>query len=93
MNDVVSVSRLPGDKYLNQILHYLVCRECACTRRRTDSMVDKSAIQVGLTPWGIQVWCTVHKINIASIDFGGRRLPAVFNANCRATPDDMLEAA
>lgn len=57
-----------------EIKHFLECRKCAETCPAGMSMQKWVDIQVGLTPWGIQVWCVRHKANITHIDFRGQRL-------------------
>jgi hypothetical protein len=65
-----------------QITHYLVCRRCESLPRARQHTLTRSALQIGITPLGLQIWCTRHEMNVALIDFEHTRHSVIFNANC-----------
>jgi hypothetical protein len=66
----------------HRITHYLVCRKCQSLPRARQHVLKRSALQIGITPLGLQIWCTRHEINVALIDFEHTRHSVVFSANC-----------
>lgn len=71
------LSRLPKG-----ITQTVVCDKCAREVSSGEageiSLADYARIEVGFTPFGLQVWCHRHAGNIVHVDFEGRRLPADF---------------
>jgi hypothetical protein len=65
-----------------QITHYLVCRKCESLPRARQHTLKRSALQIGITPLGLQIWCTRHEMNVALIDFDHTRHSVAFSANC-----------
>jgi hypothetical protein len=66
----------------HQITHYLVCRKCESLPRARQHALKRSALQIGITPRGLQIWCTLHDNNVAHIDLELTKHPVVFSANC-----------
>lgn len=57
-----------------EIKHFLECRKCAETCPAGMSFQDYADVQVGLTAYGLQVWCVRHKCNVFHVDFRGAKL-------------------
>lgn len=63
-----------------QIILFLHCPRCieelhsgnVCNH----SPESYARLSIGSTPYGIQVWCVRHDINVAHIDFEGHKHPA-----------------
>lgn len=69
-----------------EIVWYLHCRKCLSEVVSGDtdtgtpeSPQSYSQLDVGFTPFGIQVWCRRHDINVINIDFEGQQHPANMN--------------
>ena len=72
---------LPPEALALSITGYIACSKCSdelATLDPPQSLQDYSAMDVGFTDWGVQVWCRRHKANIVHIDFQGTQLPADF---------------
>ncbi len=71
------LSRLP-----KSIAQTVVCDKCAnevaSGQAGETSLAEYARIEVGFTPFGLQVWCHRHNGNVVHVDFEGRRLPADF---------------
>ena len=71
------------------ITHPLVCARCAeeVANGQTDagSMRHYSALDVGFTDRGLQVWCRRHQLNVVHVDFAGQALEADFR--CLERPE------
>lgn len=50
-----------------QITTYLHCAKCLRELPVGTSPMDYQRVQVGLTEYGIQVWCTRHDLNVAHV--------------------------
>jgi len=59
-----------------EIKQYFHCGKCLETVPRGTSPRAWADVSVGLTAYGLQVWCNRHRCNVAHIDFMGQRLPA-----------------
>lgn len=57
-----------------QIKHVLECKRCTESCPAGTPLQDYVRVSVGLTPYGLQVWCARHQANIVHIDFRGQRL-------------------
>lgn len=55
----------------DHIQHFLHCGLCIETKPEGVSPRDWAQIEVGLTRWGIQVWCKRHECNVAHFDLQG----------------------
>lgn len=64
-----------------EIKHFLECKKCAESVPVGMTFQEWQDIAVGLTPYGIQVWCLRHKCNVAHLDFRGARLAINATAN------------
>ncbi len=62
------------------IERYIHCSMCLDTVPTGQSPQEWSRYEVGLTKWGIQIWCARHKCNIMHINFEGERHPADMTA-------------
>ena len=74
-------STLPLEALSLSITQYVVCSKCAdelAALSQPQSLQDYTAMDVGFTDYGIQVWCRRHRANIVHIDFQGAKLPADF---------------
>lgn len=49
------------------------CKKCIEELPAGQSPRDYSALEVGWTIHGIQVWCRRHELNVVHIDFEGQR--------------------
>lgn len=58
------------------IVQYTHCGLCIAELPAGMSPQDYRRYDVGMTPLGLQVWCTRHNANVVHIDFQGYRLPA-----------------
>lgn len=59
-----------------QIKHVLECKRCVDTCPQGTLLPDYMRVTIGLTPYGLQVWCVRHQANVIHVDFRGQRLPA-----------------
>jgi hypothetical protein len=57
-----------------EIKHFLECKRCAESCPVGMSLQEWADIQVGLTAYGLQVWCVRHKCNVFHVDFRGQRM-------------------
>lgn len=57
-----------------EIKHFLECRKCAESCPVGITLQEWQDVQVGLTSYGLQVWCVRHKCNVFHADFRGQRL-------------------
>lgn len=57
-----------------EIKHVLECRLCAQTCPAGMTLDDWLDMSVGLTPYGLQIWCKRHKANVAHFDFCGNKV-------------------
>jgi hypothetical protein len=69
-------SKLPDPGAALQIQSYFNCARCLSEKPQRYSAHDWAWLQVGFTPFGLQVWCARHNINVCHIHFEGRRHPA-----------------
>jgi len=64
----------------NQILAFFHCRKCVQEwqdgKAPGESPASYARIDVGWTPYGLQVWCNRHNCNVVNIDFEGAKHPA-----------------
>ena len=60
----------------NSIQAFLHCRRCVESIPKGHSPQSWSALSVGWTELGFQVWCNRHDINILHVDFEGQVHPA-----------------
>ncbi len=58
------------------IVSHLHCGKCLAECPNGTSPAEYSALDVGFTGIGLQVWCQRHKCNVVHIDFQGQRHPA-----------------
>jgi hypothetical protein len=70
------------DHLLNRIRQAVVCEAChdEFIAGRTDakSLQSYTALDVGFTDRGLQVWCRRHDCNVVHVDFAGHKLAADF---------------
>lgn len=59
------------------IVSFLHCKQCLRDMPNGMSPREWARNEVGLTPDGIQVWCTRHEKNVVHIGFEGHQLPVV----------------
>lgn len=59
-----------------EIFQYLHCALCLAELPQGQSPQDYRRYDIGMTPLGLQVWCTRHDANVAHIDFQNYQLPA-----------------
>lgn len=57
-----------------EIKNDLDCRQCAESCPVGMAMQEWSDLRVGLTAYGVQIWCVRHKANVAHFDFRGQRV-------------------
>lgn len=57
-----------------EINHFLECRACAESCPIGMTLNDYQRVSVGLTNYGVQIWCTRHRANIIHFDFRGSRV-------------------
>lgn len=57
------------------IKHVLECKRCVETCPHGTLLQDYLRVTVGLTAFGMQVWCVRHQCNVIHVDFRGARLP------------------
>lgn len=57
-----------------EIKHVLECKRCAESCPAGTSLSDWTRVVVGLTSYGLQVWCARHNANIMHVDFRNQRL-------------------
>lgn len=57
-----------------QIKHVLECKRCIESCPAGMLLEDYVRVTVGLTPYGLQVWCKRHQVNVAHLDFRGARI-------------------
>lgn len=57
-----------------EIKDFLDCKKCAETVPVGKTFREWQQVQVGLTPYGLQVWCARHQCNVFHVDFRGARL-------------------
>jgi hypothetical protein len=53
----------------NYIVSYWHCRMCHGQLPKGMAMARWARLSVGLTPWGLQVWCERHDAEVATVDF------------------------
>jgi len=58
------------------ITTFIHCSKCLDYVPKGMSPAEWADISVGLTTWGLQVWCRRHRCNVVHIDFLGQRCPA-----------------
>ena len=70
------------DHLFNSIKDPVVCQKCydEFTQGQTDagSLQHYTALDVGFTDRGVQIWCRRHDLNVCHIDFAGMALDADF---------------
>ena len=69
--------------HANHISMYLHCGLCADKMPPDAAPRDWARLNVGWTPWGLQVWCTRCNANVMHMDFDGAR----HRADMRSDPD------
>lgn len=57
-----------------EIKHFLECKRCAESCPVGITIQEWQDIQVGLTAYGLQIWCTRHNSNVFHVDFRGQKL-------------------
>ena len=57
-----------------EIKHDIDCRKCAESCPVGMTLQEWADVRVGLTSYGLQVWCHKHKCNIFHVDFRGQKL-------------------
>lgn len=64
----------------NEIQTFIHCALCLEEYRRTVSGLmsprEYANNEVGWTPFGLQVWCKRHEVNVVHLDFEGMKHPA-----------------
>jgi hypothetical protein len=60
----------------NEIQAFLHCGLCLEERPPDQSPRDYAQMEVGMTPWGFQVWCKRHEVNVLHVDYQGYQHPA-----------------
>jgi hypothetical protein len=66
---------LPATNEIQQFFH---CGLCLKEKPLGVSPREWAQLEVGWTPFGVQIWCRRHECNIAHIDFEGIQHPANF---------------
>jgi hypothetical protein len=65
----------------NQITAFCHCHKCVEEWKEgkapNESPSSYARLDVGFTPYGLQVWCNRHECNVLNIDFQGQKHPAV----------------
>ena len=59
-----------------EIKQFFHCSKCLDSIPSGMSPREWADLSVGLTSYGIQVWCHRHHGNVVHVDFLGQRLPA-----------------
>lgn len=59
----------PWLSFHNRITTYFNCKRCLEEKPVNLAASQYRSIDVGMTPRGLQVWCSRHNVNIAHIDF------------------------
>lgn len=72
MIQIVKRSNIPNTFEIKQVFE---CKRCAETCPVGILLNDYQRITVGLTPYGFQVWCTRHQLNVVHFDFRGQKIP------------------
>tara|TARA_B100000965_G_C19024498_1_gene512507 strand:+ start:252 stop:506 length:255 start_codon:yes stop_codon:yes gene_type:complete len=66
----------------NNINQPIICADCEkeffATQDPKKSLQDFTKVDVGLTDFGVQIWCQRHQKNICHFDFEGIRIKADF---------------
>jgi len=70
-----------------KIVMYQHCGLCLKEIPQDKSPQDFSALEIGWTKIGLQVWCKRHNCNVVHIDFQGRKHPA--NTTRKLTPAEI----
>jgi hypothetical protein len=72
---------------LNRIQMFFHCRACAREKPRTVSPSQYARLDIGLTPDGLQVWCTRHNREVGT--FTPEQLTALLEQQprCECCPD------
>lgn len=65
----------------NEIKHVLECKMCALTCPAGMDIHDWQDVTIGFTPYGLQMWCRRHQMNIFHADFRGSRV--AFNVQAK----------
>jgi hypothetical protein len=63
---------IPSTKEIATFMH---CGMCLAEMPSGKSAAAWARLEIGLTPLGLQIWCTRHDRNVAHIDFQGMRHP------------------
>lgn len=69
-----SKARKTGPPNTFEIKNFLECRKCAESCPLGIGLQDWLDVQVGLTAYGIQVWCVRHKANVFHVDWRGNKV-------------------
>lgn len=59
------------------IHQYIHCKLCFDEMPRGESPESWARLSVGMTKWGIQVWCVRHDCNVLHVDYQGQKFPAI----------------
>lgn len=68
------ITKNPNLPHTFEIKHVLECKKCVEACPPGTSLKDYQRVSVGLTPYGLQLWCTRHQANVFHVDFRGARL-------------------
>lgn len=71
------ISRLNGQRQLpttNEIRDYLYCAKCDDSCPSTETLKNWQRLSIGLTSYGLQVWCDRHNVNVLHFDLSGNRV-------------------
>jgi hypothetical protein len=58
----------------NEIVGFVNCASCTPDCPPTTSRSDWQQLEIGMTKWGLQVWCKRCDANVLHVDFQGRQL-------------------
>ena len=60
----------------NEIVQFMHCSLCIAEKPDDVSPAVWARLEIGWTPWGLQVWCRRHVCNVIHIDFEKQQHPA-----------------
>lgn len=63
-----------GPPHTKEIKGYIHCKKCEESCPAGMSYQEWADVEVGFTPYGLQLWCHRHGMNIAHFDFRGTKV-------------------
>ena len=67
----------PSDHHIEV---HLFCKQCLQEVPRSMSPEEYAQVEIGWTPWGMQVWCLRHNCNVLHVNYEGHEHPSVSTA-------------